>query len=104
MAQPPPDDETWQLVYGRFEPLTPVELRVRKVSHRGRVREWALNPLWVTLDKTTIEGMLRASRSGDPRQRAEAARRARDAVARRLEQLRKKRALIEARARQLRRH
>jgi uncharacterized membrane protein len=35
--------------------VTPVELRVRKVSHRGRVREWALNPLWVTLDKTTIE-------------------------------------------------
>ena len=56
------------------------------------------------IDKTTIEGMLRASRSGDPRQRAEAARRARDAVARRLEQLRKKRAMIEARARQLRRH
>ena len=31
--------------------VTPVELRVRKVSHRGRIREWALNPLWVTLDK-----------------------------------------------------
>lgn len=35
--------------------VTPVELRVRKVSHRGRVREWALNPLWVTLDKVTHE-------------------------------------------------
>src|SRR3954471_20942127 len=35
--------------------VTPVELRVRKVSGRGRVREWARNPLWVTLDKTTIE-------------------------------------------------
>jgi DNA repair exonuclease SbcCD ATPase subunit len=54
------------------------------------------------IDKTTIEGMLRASRSGDPKQRAEAARQARDAVAKRLEQLRKKRAMIEARAKQLR--
>jgi uncharacterized membrane protein len=35
--------------------VTPVELRVRKVSHRGQVREWALNPLWVTLDKVTQE-------------------------------------------------
>lgn len=35
--------------------VTPVELRVRQVSHRGGVREWALNPLWVTLDKVTHE-------------------------------------------------
>jgi uncharacterized membrane protein len=35
--------------------VTPVELKVRKVSHRGHVREWALNPLWVTLDKITHE-------------------------------------------------
>jgi uncharacterized membrane protein len=35
--------------------VTPVELKVRKVSHRGQVREWALNPLWVTLDKVTHE-------------------------------------------------
>ncbi len=35
--------------------VTPVELRVRKVSHRGKVREWALNPLWVRLDKVTHE-------------------------------------------------
>ena len=35
--------------------VTPVELRVRKVSHRGKVREWALNPLWVTLEKLTHE-------------------------------------------------
>lgn len=54
------------------------------------------------IDRTTIEGLLRASRSGDPKQRAEAARRARDAVAKRLEQLRKQRAMIEARAKQLR--
>jgi len=35
--------------------VTPVELRVRKVNPRGRVREWALNPLWVTLDKVVHE-------------------------------------------------
>lgn len=54
------------------------------------------------IDRSTIDGMLRAQRSGDPKQRAEAAARARDAVAKRLEQLKKKRAMIEARARQLR--
>jgi uncharacterized membrane protein len=35
--------------------VTPSELRVRKVSHFGRVREWVLNPLWVKLDKVEIE-------------------------------------------------
>jgi uncharacterized membrane protein len=35
--------------------VTPAELRVRKVSHRGRVREWAVNPLWASLEKTTVE-------------------------------------------------
>jgi uncharacterized membrane protein len=30
-------------------------LKVRKVSHLGRVREWVLNPLWVKLDKIEIE-------------------------------------------------
>jgi uncharacterized membrane protein len=35
--------------------VTPVELRVRKVSHRGRVREWALNPLWVRLEQIVHE-------------------------------------------------
>ena len=33
--------------------VTPTELRVRKVSHRGRVAEWTLNPLWVRLDRDT---------------------------------------------------
>ena len=33
--------------------VTPPELRVRKVSHRGRVSEWTLNPLWVRLDRDT---------------------------------------------------
>jgi uncharacterized membrane protein len=31
--------------------VTPSELRVRKVSHRGKVAEWSLNPLWVRLDR-----------------------------------------------------
>jgi uncharacterized membrane protein len=35
--------------------ITPSTLTVRKVSHLGRMREWALNPLWVRLDKTEIE-------------------------------------------------
>ena len=33
--------------------VTHSELRVRKVSHRGRVAEWTLNPLWVRLDRDT---------------------------------------------------
>ena len=35
--------------------VTCSELRVRKVSHLGGVREWVLNPLWVQLDKSEIE-------------------------------------------------
>ncbi len=35
--------------------VTASELTVRKVSHRGKVREWALNPLWVRLDKEATE-------------------------------------------------
>ena len=35
--------------------VTCSELRVRKVSHLGGVREWVLNPLWVKLDKIEIE-------------------------------------------------
>ena len=31
--------------------VTPSELTVRKVSHRGGVREWTLNPVWVRLDR-----------------------------------------------------
>jgi uncharacterized membrane protein len=31
--------------------VTPSELMVRQVSHRGRIREWTLNPLWVRLDR-----------------------------------------------------
>ncbi|MDB4956152.1 MAG: hypothetical protein JWO36_3721 [Myxococcales bacterium] len=54
------------------------------------------------IDHSTIEGLMRASRSGDPAQRAIAAQKAREAVAARLEQLKKKRAAIEARAKSLR--
>jgi len=56
------------------------------------------------IDRSTIEGLSRAQRSGDPAKRAEAAKQARDAVAARLDQLRKKRAQIEQRAKQLRKH
>ena len=35
--------------------VTPVSLKVRKVSHRGAVREWVLNPLWVRLEKVVQE-------------------------------------------------
>ena len=49
--------------------VTPTELRVRKVSHRGRVSEWTLNPLWVRLDRHThpefgIERLFLVSRGG----------------------------------------
>ena len=35
--------------------VTATELTVRQVSHRGRVREWTLNPLWVRLDRIVHE-------------------------------------------------
>ena len=35
--------------------VTPAALTVRKVSHKGRAREWVLNPLWVRLEKTVHE-------------------------------------------------
>ena len=35
--------------------VTPTELRVRRISHRGSVSEWSFNPLWVTLDKEVHE-------------------------------------------------
>ena len=31
--------------------VTPSELKIRKVSHHGRVSEWTLNPVWVQLDR-----------------------------------------------------
>jgi uncharacterized membrane protein len=41
--------------------VTASELRVRRVSHRGKVDEWSLNPLWTRLDRETHEdyGLLR---------------------------------------------
>ena len=41
--------------------VTPSELRVRKVTHRGKVSEWSLNPVWVRLERETHEefGLLR---------------------------------------------
>ena len=35
--------------------MTPSELRLRQVSHRGEVAEWTLNPLWTRLDRETHE-------------------------------------------------
>jgi uncharacterized membrane protein len=35
--------------------VTPSELRVRRVSHRGEVSEWTLNPLWTQLARDTHE-------------------------------------------------
>ena len=35
--------------------VTPSELHVRKVTHRGRVSEWTLNPLWVKLEREVHE-------------------------------------------------
>ncbi|MBV9556478.1 MAG: DUF2244 domain-containing protein, partial [Pseudolabrys sp.] len=35
--------------------VTVEALKVRKVSHRGQVREWALNPLWVRLETVTMD-------------------------------------------------
>jgi uncharacterized membrane protein len=35
--------------------VTASELKVRKVSQRGSVREWTLNPVWVQLDRIVHE-------------------------------------------------
>ena len=35
--------------------VTASELTVRKVSHRGGVREWTLNPVWVRLERIVHE-------------------------------------------------
>jgi uncharacterized membrane protein len=33
--------------------LTPIELMIRRVTHRGDAREWRLNPLWTKLHRET---------------------------------------------------
>lgn len=35
--------------------VTPSELTVRKVSRRGRIREWTFNPVWARLDRDLHE-------------------------------------------------
>ena len=35
--------------------VTASELRLRRVSHRGQVAEWTLNPLWTQLQRETHE-------------------------------------------------
>jgi hypothetical protein len=54
------------------------------------------------VDPTTLESLKVAGRSNDPEKRAAAARRARDAVQKKLDQLRNQRKQVEERARQLR--
>ena len=55
------------------------------------------------VDPSTIDTITSAQRSGDPSKRSKAAAKTRDAVKAKLDQLRAKRALIEQRAKQLRR-
>jgi uncharacterized membrane protein len=55
------------LLYGAFQlnyrharayeeiTVTPSALTVRKISHRGRICEWILNPLWVRLEQVIHE-------------------------------------------------
>lgn len=62
----------------------------------------ALVVLANVVDATAIDAMTRAQKSGDPAQRAEAARKTRDAVKARMDKLAKQRAAIEARSKQLR--
>lgn len=42
---------------GSFEQvtMTPSELRVRQVTHRGAVCEWTSNPVWTQLDREVME-------------------------------------------------
>ena len=35
--------------------VTPSELRVKKVTHKGEMSEWSLNPLWTQLARDTHE-------------------------------------------------
>src|SRR4029077_11127450 len=35
--------------------VTPSELRLRRVSHRGQIAEWTLNPLWTQLVRDVHE-------------------------------------------------
>jgi uncharacterized membrane protein len=35
--------------------VTASELKLRKVSHRGKALEWSLNPLWVRLEREVDE-------------------------------------------------
>lgn len=41
--------------------VTPSELRVKRVTHKGKVSEWSLNPLWTRLDRDVHEdfGLMR---------------------------------------------
>ena len=49
--------------------MTPSELRVRRVSHRGHVMEWSLNPLWVQLEQTATPNSASSGSIWSPRGR-----------------------------------
>src|SRR5262249_40234610 len=71
-------------------------------SAGGSFESYAPIVLADVINASTLLSLEAAQRSGDPGQRAEAARRAGDEVARRIGEVRKRRLEIEARARQLR--
>jgi hypothetical protein len=98
---PPPTSGTSTDHPGQPQPSSPGTDSFVGGERTGYESE-ASEVLGEVIDRSTIEGMMRASRSGDPSQRALAAKKARDAVAARLDQLKKQRAAIEARAKALR--
>lgn len=79
-----------------FSPTPPPE-----TDGAGDARDFA-TALSEVVDPSTVDALRRAERSNDPSARAAVARRARDAVTQRLATLRKRRAAIESRARELR--
>jgi hypothetical protein len=68
----------------------------------GFMADETANALADVIDPDTGDALRKAGRSSDPKARADATQRTRDAVAKKLEQLRKQRAAVEARARALR--
>ena len=71
-------------------------------SDKSQSLESSAFVLGEVVDRSTVDSLTRASKSPDPKTRADAAARAAKAVNDRLEQLKKKRQMIEQRARQLR--
>lgn len=89
---PPPDD----IGHSPVSPVSPVS------PSSSSSFDFVPLVLGDVLDASTLSTFAAAERSGDPAQRAIAARKAHDAVAKRVDEVRKRRADIEARARLLR--